>query len=165
MFKNRALHCIAKFYMYFVSIGNNLQSLFLLWMRLTWGHQFALTGSGKLAHIDNTIQFFTSLHLAYPTFEAYLVAFIELIGGTLLVVGFCSRIAGVVLVFTMIMALSSPAHVSIFREFQFLFEPSLLVKQTPYPFLITSLLVFIFGPGRVSIDAWIKRWSERQPKY
>jgi uncharacterized membrane protein YphA (DoxX/SURF4 family) len=39
------------------------------------------------------------------------------------------------------------------------------VSQNPYPFLITTLLVFIFGPGRISLDAWIKRWVSHQPRY
>jgi putative oxidoreductase len=133
-------------------------------MRMTWGHQFILTGSGKLGNIEKVIQYFTSLGIPHPHFQAYLVGYIELIGGILLFVGFCSRFAGLVLAFTMIVALST-AHASVLANFRFIFEPSTLVGEAPYPFLITSLLIFIFGPGRVSIDAWIKRWVNRQPKY
>jgi putative oxidoreductase len=165
MFKNRYLHFTAKLYGYFISAGENLQSLFLLWMRMTWGHQFMLTGSGKLANIEKVIQYFTSLGLPYPDFQAHLVGYIELIGGILMLVGFCSRIVGVVLAFTMIVALSSAEHASMLSEFRFIFEPSTLVGEAPYPFLITSLLLFFFGPGRLSIDAWIKRWVDKQPKY
>jgi putative oxidoreductase len=134
-------------------------------MRLTWGHQFILAGEGKLANIPKVIQYFTSLGLSFPTFQAYLTGYIELIGGLFMLLGFCSRPTGLILTLLMMKALSSPAHVSIFYEFRFLFEPSLLVRQAPYPFLITSLLLFIFGPGRISVDAWIKRWADRQPKY
>ncbi len=165
MFKNRYIHLIAKLYGYFISAGNNLQSLFLLWMRMTWGHQFMLTGSEKLANIEKVTQYFTSLGLLYPQFQAYLVGYIELIGGILLFVGLSSRIAGIVLASTMILALSSAEHASVLSEFRFIFEPSALVGEAPYPFLITSLLLFFFGPGRISIDAWIKRWADRQPKY
>jgi len=124
-----------------------------------------ITGSAKLADISKTIQYFTSLGLSAPTFKAYLAGYIELIGGLFMILGFCSRPTGFILSLLMIMALSSPAHISIFREFHFVIEPALLVREAPYAFLITSLLLFIFGPGRISIDAWIKRWADRQPKY
>ncbi len=164
MFKSRFLHFFSKFYGYFVSVGSNLQSLFLLWMRLTWGHQFFLVGLGKLATIDQVTTYFSSLGIPHSHFYACLVAFIEIIGGLLLIAGFASRIAGLVCAFTMITAIGT-AHSSILSHFRFLFDPSAFVGEAPYPFLMTSLLIFIFGPGRISIDGWIKRWSERQPKY
>jgi putative oxidoreductase len=165
MFKNRALQIASKLYGYFITVGNNLQSLFLLWMRLTWGHQFILTGMGKLSHIDKVIQYFTTLGIANPEFHAYLVGYVELVGGILMVLGLFSRITGLVLASTMIAALASAEHAWVFSEFRFIYEPSSLVTEAPYPFLITSLLLFFFGPGRLSIDAWIKRWVEKQPKY
>lgn len=165
MFQNRYINFFAKLYGYFIAVGDNLQSLFLLWMRMTWGHQFMVTGAGKLSNIEKVIQYFTNLGLPYPEFNAYLVGYIELIGGILIFAGLFSRIAGLVLVFTMLIALSSAEHASIFYDFHFILDPSALVGEAPYPFLITSLLIFFFGPGKISLDAWIKRWADRQPKY
>jgi putative oxidoreductase len=164
MFESRFLRIIDRIYGWFIGIGSNLQSLFLLYMRLVWGHQFFITGIAKLAHIDTFTQFFISLNLSHPVFTSYAVASLETIGGLCLFFGFISRLAAIPLIVIMISALSL-AHSEAFIQLRFLFEPALLVRQPPYPFLLTSLLVFIFGPGRVSIDAWIKRWASKQPKY
>lgn len=163
-FENPLLEFCVTHYNRLVAWSSNLQSLFLFWMRLTWGHQFFLTGSGKLASIDKTIEFFTSLGIVYPVFHAHLVAYLELIGGTCLILGFASRLAALPLVIIMFVALTT-AHVHVFTNFLFFTNPSSLVNEAPYPFLITSLLVLIFGPGRLSIDAWIKRWVNKQRKY
>jgi len=164
MFINPTLQRLATMYGWVISFGSNLQSLFLLWMRLTWGHQFILAGISKLSKIDETIHFFTSLNIAYPEFHAYLVGYTEIIGGSLLILGLASRLASIPLILIMIAALST-AHSHVFAHFEFLTDPSSLVNEAPYAFLITTLMILAFGPGRVSIDAWIKRWVTKQATY
>lgn len=164
MFESRFLRIINRIYSWTISCGGNLQSLFLLYMRLVWGHQFFITGISKFANIGMVDQFFTTLNLSHPLMVAYVVAFFETVGGLCLFFGFASRLAAIPLAIIMISALSL-AHSEAFIQLRFLLEPSLLVHQAPYPFLLTSLLVFIFGPGRVSIDALLKRWASRQPKF
>lgn len=164
MLENRFLYWMDKLYGFFVKIGSNLQSLFLLYMRLTWGHQFLLAGVGKLKDIPKTVAAFTKLGIPYPEFHAYEVSLFESIGGILLMIGFASRLISIPLMIIMITALST-AHAANLSNFNFILNPKSLVGENPYPFLITSLMVFIFGPGRISIDAWIKRWVGRQSKY
>jgi putative oxidoreductase len=164
MYRNATLHRLATMYGWVISLGSNLQSLFLLWMRITWGHQFVLTGLKKLTNIDETIHFFTSLNIANAQFHAYLVGYTELICGGLLILGLASRLAAIPLVIIMITALTT-AHAAVFSHFHFITDPSSLVSEAPYPFLITTLMILIFGPGRISVDAWIKRWVKKQPTY
>jgi len=163
-FTNPYLHAIEKIYGFLIKVGSNLQSLFLLYMRITWGHRFVLNGLGKLQAIEKTADYFASLHISHSLFNAYLVGSIEFIGGLCILFGFASRLAAIPLVIIMLAALST-AHASEISHFKFLFDPATLGKQPPYPFLITCLMVFIFGPGRISIDAWLKRWSEKRRKY
>ncbi len=164
MYESRFLRIMDCCYGWIVKSGSNFQSLFLLYMRLVWGHQFFLAGMGKFSNMDTVIQFFASLNLAHPEFVAYAVAFFEVVGGICLFLGFISRLAAVPLIVIMISALSL-AHSDAFIQLRFLFEPARLVHQAPYPFLITAFLVLIFGPGRVSIDGWLKRWASKQSKY
>jgi putative oxidoreductase len=163
-YKNETLQSAVTVYGWILSMGTNLQSLFLLWMRLTWGHQLVLAGINKLLNMDQTIQFFNSIHIIYPTFHAFLVAYIEIIGGLCIILGFASRLVAVPLSIIMIAALST-AHAGPIANFKFISDPSTLVNQAPYPFLITALLMLVFGPGRVSVDAWIERWVHKQPTY
>ena len=140
MLANRLLHWLSVIYDPFISVGSNLQSLFLLYMRLTWGHQFFLYGlSGTMG-------------------------WIELVGGFCLFIGFASRLVAVPLIVLMLGALGMDHTVAI-SEWQFLWEPLSLVRALPYPFLLTAVLVFVFGPGRISVDGWLKRWFLRQPRY
>ena len=163
-FENSFLYLMEVFYGLLIRMGNRFQSLFLLYMRLTWGHQFFLTGWGKLHAIERTATFFATLNIPHPLFNAYLVGYVECIGGICLMFGFASRLICIPLIINMITALST-AHYNEISHWRFITDPLSLVRQTPYPFLLTILLVFIFGPGRVSIDAWLKRWAQNRKRY
>ncbi|HSX38236.1 MAG TPA: DoxX family protein [Chlamydiales bacterium] len=163
-FESSLLHFIDRLYSLIIKIAGNLQSLFLLYMRLTWGYQLMHMGWAKLRSIDTAIAYFASLHFSHPVFDAYLAGAIEFLGGCCLFFGFASRIACIPIALLALAALST-AHAPHISNFRFLLQPLSLVRQTPYPFLLTSLIIFIFGPGRISIDGWLKRWSEKQPKY
>lgn len=164
MFHSTFLNVIAFFYNWIIKIGSNLQSLFLLWMRLTWGHQFLLAGLKKHQSIQTTAEFFKNIQIVHPEIIAYLVTYLEIIGGICLMVGFASRLVSIPLSIAMLGALGT-VHWENLAEFKIFTNPASLVVQTPYPFLITCLLVWFFGPGRISIDAWLKRWLDRLPKF
>jgi putative oxidoreductase len=164
LFENCILRWIAAFYNWIIRFFSKGQSLFLLLMRITWGHQFFLVGIKKFNDLGAIAAFFDSLFIPFPHFHAFLVALFELVGGICLVLGLASRLFALILTFVMITALGT-AHVHIFHGFALIFDPSLLVKQAPFPFLITCLLVLIFGPGRVSLDGYIKRLISRKDGY
>lgn len=164
MLANPFLRWVERIYRLFIKVGSNLQSLFLLYMRLTWGHQLFFAGLHKLSNIAGTTQLFAKLDIPAPLFHAYEVGLLEVIGGIFLFVGFASRLIAVPLIILMLTALST-AHAEYLANLRFVTDPLILVIQQPYPFLITSVLVFIFGPGRISVDAWLKRWIDKQPRY
>jgi putative oxidoreductase len=149
-------------YSFIIKVGSNLQSLFLLCMRIVWGHLLFMTGIADLGNMDPLVEILTKYHFPAPAFHAYEFALIEAVGGILLFIGFLSRLAALPVLFVTI-ALISTAHAAMLTNF--LTDPLILVALRPFPFMITALIIFIFGPGRISIDAWIKRWVDRQPRY
>lgn len=164
MLANPFLYWVDKFYSFFIKIGSNLQSLFLLYMRATWGHQILLAGVNKLKDIPGTAAVFAKLNIPSPLFHAYEVGIVEAVGGILFIIGFASRLTAIPLIILLMTALTT-AHGEALQNLNFLSDPHILVIQAPYPYLITAFLVLLFGPGRISLDAWIKRWLSFQPKY
>jgi len=89
------------------SIAGFLQPLFLLGVRLFWGWQFFQTGMGKLKDLHKVARFFESLNIPFPLVNAAIAASLECGGGILLILGLCSRVIAVPLMFTMIVALAT----------------------------------------------------------
>ena len=71
----------ARGYTLLTTVGNSLQSPFLLAVRLYWGWQFMMTGWGKLHNIQHVIGFFTSLNIPAPALNAWFVSGLEFVGG------------------------------------------------------------------------------------
>jgi len=161
---NPFLRWMDRLYGFIVTIGSNLQSLILLYLRLTWGHQYFVTGLEKLKNIDSTIQFFTNLNFSHPIFHAYEVAIIQTVGGILLFIGLASRLAAIPLIIVTSTILIT-AHKESLANLSFISDPHILVIQEPFPFLLTALIILAFGPGRISLDALLKRWMNQQPRY
>jgi putative oxidoreductase len=139
---------------YVYSFGDFLKDYLLLAFRLYWGWNFFLAGSTKFGNIHMVTEFFDSVHIPFPLYQAYLVATIETVGGLFLFMGFISRIVSVPLAFIMIVALCT-AHLS---ETSAVFHnPQRLIIQLPFNYLITCLLILGFGPGRFSMDHLIRK--------
>lgn len=156
MFVNPFLNFCDRIVKWVIWFGEHLQSLFLLIIRLTWGHQFFMAGYSKLVHREEVIQYFNAMHFSHPALHTYLVSSIELVGGLLLFIGFASRLAAVPLAITM---LGSLITYHAFQNLHFIENPAFLVHSTSFPFLMAAAIILLFGPGRISIDAWIKRIS------
>jgi putative oxidoreductase len=145
---------VEKLYRLLIVIASSLQSPFLLLVRLYWGWQLVQSGWGKLHNIEKVTEFFTSLGLPMPGVTAHFIASLEFVGGILLILGLASRLIALVLTINMIMAYIIADHDALMSIFS---NPDKFYAAAPYTFLFASLLVFIFGPGRFSVDALISR--------
>jgi putative oxidoreductase len=138
-----------------VTGSSYLSHPFLLAVRLYWGWSFFLTGKGKLMTHDDVTAFFTTLGIPLPGLNAWMAGATECFGGLLLLAGFASRLTAIPLIITMIVAyLTADAEVvrNIFSE------PDKFTGADPFLFLVASVIIFIFGPGAVSLDrliAWL----------
>lgn len=135
-------------------IGNFLQSPLLLIIRLYWGYQLAITGLGKFLHLGNTADYFHTLGIPFPFLNAILAGSTEMIGGILLFLGLFSRIAAIPVLFVMAVAYATANHDSLIALFT-QFDPDPFFKESPFLFAYAALLIFCFGPGKLSIDYWL----------
>jgi putative oxidoreductase len=145
---------LRRLYKSFFTGVDYLRSPFLLAVRLYWGWQLIQSGWGKLHNLPKVTDFFTSLNLPMPAQMAVFISCIEFFGGIFLAVGLLSRLTAFVLTINMIMA-----YVTADREaLQSIFsDPDKFYAAAPYVFLIASLIILIFGPGKICLDALLER--------
>lgn len=144
----------SRFYERIISTGSNLESLFLLAIRLFFGISFLLAGYGKLQNIEQTAAFFSKLGIPFSLASAYIASSIELVGGGMLVIGFASRLAALLLMIVMAVAILTAHFESVRNAIE---NPNGLISLTAFVFLLASLIIFIFGPGKASLDYLIER--------
>ena len=134
-----------------------LEWLPILIVRLAEGYMFATSGWGKLGKLHEFTAYFESLGIPLASLQAPFVATLELVGGAALVVGFGTRIFSALLAGTMAVAILTArlqeASVKTAGDFFYLQEWLLL--------LLLVWLVFS-GPGKVSVDAKLKRRSQER---
>jgi putative oxidoreductase len=141
-----------------VAVANYLQAPLLFALRVYFFWQLFLGGKGKLLNIERTAEFFRSINIPMPVFNAYLAGATECVGGLLLVVGLASRLVAIPVAFTMVVAYITADYEALTGIFS---DPDKFVAAAPFPFLLAALLVLAFGPGAISIDALIKRFAAR----
>ena len=130
------------------------QDFVLLFLRITIGWTFFLSGKGKLVNFDRTTSFFADLNIPAPAFNAGLVGYTEMVGGLLLVAGLGTRLASIPLIITMVVAYLTEDLKKVFSSI------SKFTDQAPFIFLCVTLVTLAFGPGRASLDAVIGRFCK-----
>jgi putative oxidoreductase len=135
-----------------VTVFDRLRDPTLLFVRVVWGWLFFETGKGKLGNLTVPTEYFASLGIPLAGVNAVVVGVLECVGGLLLLGGLASRFIAMLLFGNMVVAYLT-AHRGSFESIRAFSEAA------PCAFLFASLLVLAFGPGRVSIDAWIRRRS------
>lgn len=133
----------------FFDLVSNLKSPFLLFVRLYWGWQLTQSGWGKLHHLPNVTEFFTSLGLPFPAQTAVFISCVEFFGGIFLALGLLSRLTALVLTVNMLMAYITADRDALLSIFS---DPDKFYAAAPYTFLIASLIILIFGPGKIAVD-------------
>src|SRR5713101_6524042 len=143
----------------FFGLVSYLQSPFLLFVRLYWGLQLSQSGWGKLHHLSNVTEYFTSLGLPMPAQMAVFIACIEFFGGIFLALGLASRITSLILTVNLIMAYVIGDHEALLSFFS---DPDKFMAAAPFIFLMVSLIVLIFGAGKISADSLLERFAGKQ---
>jgi len=142
---------------FLAKLGAWLQSPLLLVIRLWWGWSCTQTGWGKLHNLERTTNFFASLHLPAPKLSAIAAGGTECIGGALLLLGLFTRFASPALMFVMLVAYYTADREALFAIFA---NTDKFTGADPFLFLFAALIVFVFGPGKLSLDALLRKKSE-----
>jgi putative oxidoreductase len=152
---------VGKFYRVLIAFATSLQSPFLLLIRLYWGWQFFLTGKGKLMDISKPAEYFQSLGIPFPHALALLAGCTECVGGLLLLIGLASRLISIPLMIVLTVAYLTA---DIDRVRAILTDPDKFVTADEFLFLFAVVPVFVFGPGKFSIDWLIGRNFNREDR-
>jgi putative oxidoreductase len=139
----------------FFNVVSYAQTPFLLFVRLYWGWQLVESGWGKLHHLEKVTEFFTSLGLPMPGPTAVFISSLEFFGGILLALGLFSRVIPLLLTVNLVTAYITADREALFSIFS---DPDKFYAAAPYTFLFASLLILIFGAGKVSVDTLLGRW-------
>lgn len=149
---NPLLAKIRKLYAFAVNACGLLQSPFLLFVRLYWGWQLIESGWGKLHNLSKVTDFFSSLNLPMPGQMAVFISCVEFLGGIFLALGLLSRLTALVLTVNMIMAYVIGDREALLSFFS---DPDKFAAAAPYVFLVASLIILVFGPGRIALDTYL----------
>jgi putative oxidoreductase len=124
--------------------------------RITVGVVFMGTGWGKLHALASVTDFFTSLHIPAPWFQARLVAGTEFFGGLLVLLGLATRLVSIPLAITMIVAIATAKRDD-------LSGLQALLGFEEWSYLVLFAWLALAGAGPLSLDALVKRVRGRQP--
>ena len=118
--------------------------------RISIGSIFIVSGWGKLHNIEKVIGFFTDLGIPLPELQAHFVAWTELIGGSLILVGLLTRIASVPLIIMMTVAILTAKKSDIHGITD-------LLSLDEFIYIIFFIWFVITGAGKASVDAIFSR--------
>jgi putative oxidoreductase len=147
---------IKQLYGRFFNMISYLQSPFLLFVRLYWGWQLIQSGWGKLHHLANVTDFFTSLGLPLPAQTALAISCLEFFGGIFLAIGLLSRLTALAMTINLIVAYITADREALFSIFS---DPDKFYAAAPYTFLVASVIILLFGPGLFALDTLVDRLS------
>jgi len=151
MFGKTIDHTIARFR----TTGDELAFVGPTLARLTVGLVFIGTGWGKLHNLADVTEFFTTLHIPAPAFNARLTAATEFFGGLAVLLGLGTRLVSLPLAFTMVVAIATAKRGDITGL-------TSLVGFEEWSYLVLFLWLALVGAGPLSLDHLSSWFRKRQ---
>jgi uncharacterized membrane protein YphA (DoxX/SURF4 family) len=137
-----------------------------LLLRLMAGSVFVWEGVLKFLFVTQGVGRFTKLGFPFPGETAHFVAVVEIVGGLMLLTGLRTRLIAIVFVIEMAVAMLS-TKITMFLGTSPLALPPVAPQtgfwavlheiRSEFAQMFVSLFLMIEGPGRLSLDAWLKR--------
>jgi putative oxidoreductase len=142
--------------------ASNLQSLVLLLFRVSFGFQTAQSGHNHLKNFDTMVKNFTDWGIPHPVANVYISGYTEMILGTLILLGLGTRLISLPLLGNFIVAIVAVSRGDIatgFKAHDYAAAYNTILNDTAFPFVMFTLLMLAFGPGKVSIDYLLGRFA------
>ena len=132
---------------------SKLEFLPPLLTRLTVGWVFAESGWGKLHNIQGVTEYFVSLGIPMAQYQAPFVAGVELVGGSLLMIGLFTRVISLPLIATMAVAIltAKKEEISVASD---------LYGMSEFLMIVALVWLVVYGPGAISLDKLLARKFE-----
>ena len=134
----------------FNSIANKGQDFALLFLRLVLAYGFWEPATKKWEDINSIAEWFDSLGIPAAKLNAYMAASTEMAGVFLLTLGLGTRLISIPLIITMIVAIKTVHWANGFAAGENGYE-------IPLYYMLMLFVLITFGPGRISVDYFIKR--------
>jgi putative oxidoreductase len=143
----------------FALVGSSdLEQYAILLVRVSLGLFFAISGANKLFVAGSTQTMYETLvkaEVPFPRLMTYFVSGVELVGGSLLIVGLLSSLACVALLVDMLVAILTTKLSAVPKGLSplnwvddLLFFPEVL-------YVLFFIWLLCSGPGRFSVDYWL----------
>jgi putative oxidoreductase len=134
----------------FENITGKGQDIVLLLLRITLAYGFWEPAKTKWADIHSVADWFGSIGIPAPVFNAYLSATTEMAGVFLLALGLGTRLISVPLIITMLVAIKTVHWENGFAAGENGYE-------IPLYYMLMLLVMLTFGAGKLSVDYLIKK--------
>lgn len=139
-----------RLYQRFVAIVNHGKDVALLFLRLILAYGFWEPAKTKWSDINSVAEWFGSIGIPAPTFQAYLAASTEMGGVFLLTLGLGTRLISIPLMITMLVAIKTVHWANGFPASDNGYE-------IPLYYLLMLFTLLSFGAGKISVDHFIRR--------
>ncbi len=138
--------------------SSDLEQYAILLVRVSLGLFFAISGANKLFVAGRTQTMYKTLveaKVPFPRLMTYFVSGVEFVGGCLLIVGFLSSVACVVLLVDMLVAILTSRLSGMPKGLSPLNWLDDLLYFPEVLYVLFFIWLICSGPGKFSVDYWL----------
>ncbi len=131
-----------------LGLTHKMEWLGPLFVRVALGLVFVTSGWGKLRSLDSVTEYFGSLGIIAPHAQAVFVSTVELVGGLALIIGLGTRIAALLLIGVMAVAIWTAKLPEVHGVAE-------LAATIEIAYLAAFAWLALAGAGAASVDHWL----------
>jgi uncharacterized membrane protein YphA (DoxX/SURF4 family) len=135
-------------------------------IRFLAGSVFLTEGIIKFLFTNQGVGRFTKIGIPFPDVMAPFIACLEIVGGLLLIAGYLTRVFSILFIIQMLIAILS-TKIAVYLGTSPIIKPQsppLLgiwaffhETRIDYAQIMTVIFLLLTGPGKLSIDAWLRQ--------